>query len=82
MLDPYSIANTANQEIMNIQPKVEEAIKEAANLGKSSILFDWKTDEMEAKFVELKKDEKLIFPKGFEIGSGPEGMTVSWEELM
>lgn len=82
MLDPYSIANTANQEIMNIQPKVEEAIKEAANSGKSSILFDWKNDEMEAKFVELKKDEKLIFPEGFVIGSGLEGMTVSWEKIM
>ncbi|MBS0950369.1 hypothetical protein JK159_08370 [Weissella minor] len=82
MLDPYSIAHTANQEMMNIQPKVEDAIVEAANSGKSSILFDWENDELEAQFVEKYRDDKEVFSKGFEIGFGSKGITVSWEEIM
>lgn len=82
MLDPYSIANTANQEIMNIQPKVEEAIKEAATSGKSSIQFDWEKDELEAQFVEKYRDDRSVFSEGFEIGFGSKGITVSWEKIM
>ncbi|MBS0950543.1 hypothetical protein JK159_09305 [Weissella minor] len=65
-----------------MEPIVENVIQRASDKGRASVLFDWENDELEARFVEKNRDDKDVFPEGFEIGFGSEGITVSWENIM